>query len=219
MRTPAEIYEAYRVMPNLRLHQLRVASVAKMICGAFATPVEVKDIVVTCLFHDMGNIIKSDLDHFPESFLGPQPREYWDTVKREYIDTYGANTHDANLMIARELGLSEQIVHLMDDISFSKLDTTRDSGTFEQKISEYADLRVGPHGVLSLNDRIADIKIRYAATPGVETPDDGVRFDELVRAAQTIEQQIFEKSNIRPENIHDESIAPIVAELQVYPIV
>jgi hypothetical protein len=107
----------------------------------------------------------------------------------------------------------------MDDISFSKLDTTRDSGTFEQKISEYADLRVGPHGVLSLNDRIADIKIRYAATPGVETPDDGVRFDELVRAAQTIEQQIFEKSNIRPENIHDESIAPIVAELQDYPIV
>ena len=137
MRAVDEIYEAYRIMPNLRMHQLRVASVAKMICGSFAQPVDMKDIVVTCLFHDMGNIIKSDFDHFPDSFRGQQSREYWENVKREYIDTYGTSAHEANLTIAKELGLSERIRNLMDDISFSNLETTRDNGSFEQK-----DLRV-----------------------------------------------------------------------------
>ncbi len=219
MRTPAEIYETYRIMPNLQLHQLRVASVAKMVSGAFSVPIDIKNIVVTCLFHDMGNIIKSDFDHFPDSFRGPQSREYWEAVKREYIEKYGTNTHEANLAIARELGLSEDIWHLMDDISFSKLENTRDNGSFEQKISEYADLRVGPHGVLSLDDRIADIKRRYAGTIGVETPDDDVRFNELVAAAHTIELQIFEKTNIQPEDINDESIAPVIEELRDYLII
>ena len=219
MRTPIEIYVAYRIMPNLQLHQLRVASVATMICGAFAEPLDVVSIVEACLFHDMGNIIKSDFDHFPDSFRGPQTREYWEVVKRDYIEKYGTNTHEANLAIARELGLPDEARQLIDDISFSKLETTRDDSSFEQKICEYADLRIGPHGVLSLGDRIADIKERYAGKPGVETPDDEVRFNELVQAAHTIEQQIFERTNIQPADINDESIAPLMEELRDYPIV
>jgi hypothetical protein len=218
MKIPAEIYEAYRTMPNLQLHQLRVASVAKMVCGAFAEPIDVKSIVTACLFHDMGNIIKSNFDHFPDSFRGPQTREYWEVVKRDYIEKYGSNTHEANLSIARELGLPDEVRQLIDDISFSRLEITRDDGSFEQKISEYADLRVGPHGILSLDDRVMDIKARYAGTPGVETPEDEVRFNELVAAAHSVEQQIFEKTNVQPGDIDDASIASIIDELRDYPI-
>ena len=219
MRTPAEIYEAYRIMPNLQLHQLRVASVAKMICGAFAVPVNIKNIVVTCLFHDMGNIVKSDFDQFPDSFRGSQPREHWEAVKREHIEKYGSNAHEANLAIAWELGLSEDVLRLMDDISFSKLGATRDEGSFEQKISEYADLRVGPYGVLSLDDRIADIKSRYAGRPGSETPEDEARFNELMQAAHDIERQLFERTSLKPVEINDESVALLIKELRTYPII
>ena len=41
-------------MPGLQLHQLRVAAVGKLICEHLKKPVRTKDVVVACLFHDMG---------------------------------------------------------------------------------------------------------------------------------------------------------------------
>ncbi len=218
MRTVVEIYETYRIMPQLQLHQLRVAAVAQTVCNSLKISVNSQDVILACLFHDMANIIKSDFDHFPDSFRGPQPRSYWDGIKSEYIEKYGSNTHAAALIIAKELSLPDSVRKLIDEISFSRLEITRDSGSPAQKITEYADLRVGPHGVLSLADRIADIRVRYAGKPGSETPDDADRFNMLAQAAHGIEQQLFEFTGIKPEDINDESVAPIIEELRKYQV-
>ena len=82
MRTPREIYAEFKIMPNLQLHQLRVAAVGKLISEHFTVPVNVRDVVLACLFHDMGNILKFDLTQFPE-FREPQGILYWEEVKKE----------------------------------------------------------------------------------------------------------------------------------------
>ena len=75
-------------MPNLREHQLRVASVAAQICDNFFEPLNKKDIVTACLLHDMGNIIKFNLNYFPE-LIKPEGIEYWQKVQNEYKKKYG----------------------------------------------------------------------------------------------------------------------------------
>ena len=84
MRTIQQIYSDYKIMPNLQLHQLRVASVAKIIAENFKEKLDKESIVIACLFHDMGNIIKFNFSYFTE-FLKPEGLEYWQAVKNEYI--------------------------------------------------------------------------------------------------------------------------------------
>ena len=76
----SEIYEEYKIMPNLREHMLRVAGAASLICDNFTEPLNKEEIISACLLHDMGNIIKFKLDYFPE-FNKPEKAEYWQNVQ------------------------------------------------------------------------------------------------------------------------------------------
>ena len=216
MKTPREIYEAYQIMPALQLHQLRVAAVAQMICDHIEGPIDTRTVVLTTLFHDMGNIIKSKLDRFPE-FLEPQGREYWEGVKAEYVKKYGDNQHAAGEAIAKEIGLPEQVVAAIPMIAFSNLEHCRDTNVYEEKIVEYADQRVGPYGILSMRERIDEAHARYPAHNPYEGIEDN-RFEVLKKAAFEVEKQIFARCSIGPEDITDTSIVPIVDTLWDYSV-
>ena len=101
MKKITDIYKKYNLMQNLVEHQLRVTAVAEMICETLDVPVD-KDLVVrVCLLHDMGNIIKSDLNYFPE-FVKPEGLEYWQKVKDEFIEKHGNEEHFATEKICKE---------------------------------------------------------------------------------------------------------------------
>lgn len=216
MKTVQKIYEQYRIMPGLQLHQLRVAGVAKMMCDHFNEPIRADDVVLACLFHDMGNIVKSDLSLFPE-FLKPEGRAHWEFVKAEYIRAYGGEQHSVNAAIAHEIGLPERIVKWYDVSGFSKLAGIVKSDSLELKVYQYADLRVGPHGVLSLESRLAEGRARYAARRRPHYANDEA-FAHLSAQARTLEKQLFAKINIAPEDITEEAVAPLIEELRKYEV-
>jgi predicted HD phosphohydrolase len=231
MSTSREIYAHYRIMPALQLHQLRVAAVGKLICDNFSfgggpasggqKPINTHDVVLACLFHDMGNIIKSDLSQFP-NFLEPQGREYWENVKKQFIEKYGSDTHTATVAMAHEIGLPRTVVAYIDGFGFSRLGATRASTSYEQKIAEYSDLRVSPHRICSMEERLAEAHARYLRVYDEvaldNVPHARERIDELLREACLVEQQIFAQTEIAPEDITDGSIAPIIEELWEYRI-
>ncbi len=215
MKTVQEIYTQYRLPAGLHLHQLRVASVAKLLCGSFPAVLAVDDVLKACLFHDMGNIIKFDTDTPGYGPLwGSEPMEYWKKVKQEYIDMYGPSEHKATVEIVKELGLSESVSHYIESIGFQNLESTRDSDSYELKICEYADLRVGPFGVLSLRDRIEDMRMRYQGRHHADMPEDAQKFEELTQAAFAVEKQIFDKTSLKPSDINDASVALIMEALR-----
>src|SRR3989344_8037906 len=167
MKTARQLYTEYKIMPSLQLHQLRVAAVGKLVCDNFTPPaggaINTHDITLACLFHDMGNIIKSELSYFPE-FLEPQGLVYWQGVKDEYVKKYGADHHAANSAIARDIRLPENVCTLIDSLGFSKLEEVLKDPSLERKVCEYADLRVGPYGVLPLIERLLEGRRRYLET-------------------------------------------------------
>lgn len=194
-----EIYEARHIMPGLALHQLRVAAVGKMICENLDQPIDENSIVLACLFHDMANIIKSDLVSFPE-FLGDKGFDYWSAIKNEMIERYGDVEHHACIAIGREIGLPENVLTLINGVGFGNLETTRDGTSLEQKIVEYADLRVSPYGITSLIERAAEAKARYAKRRQALGRTEE-KYQRLLEAAIEIERQIFERCTISPTDI------------------
>jgi hypothetical protein len=209
-----EVYKKYKVMPQLQLHQLRVAAVAEQICDNLTVPVDSVSVIKACFLHDMANIIKFDLSVFPK-FLEPEGLEYWQSVKDEYIVKYRSqDEHDATIAIAQELGVSPKVQELVSIVGFKQASDNAAASDINRKICAYADMRVGPHGIITLEDRLIDGAKRYKG----KTFDTGARSDELADSLRQIENQIFDVSKIQPSDITDESTAPLVEQLKIYEI-
>jgi hypothetical protein len=203
MKKIAEIYSKYKIPPNLQEHQLRVAAVANQICDSLWVPVDTGGVVITCLLHDMGNIIKFDLRKFPQ-FIEESSIPYWEGIKEEYIEKYGNDEHTATLGIAKEIGISRGALSCLKKVGFSKAIDNAKSNIIEYKICSYSDMRVGPFGVLSLSERISEGQTRYKNTNRSHIFAD--KYNKIVESLIKVEDQIFENSNIRPNQITDESI-------------
>src|SRR6185436_9316657 len=132
MKTPREIYAQYKIMPNLQLHQLRVAAVGKLICDNFEEPINNSDVVLACLFHDMGNIVKFKLEVFPDA-LQPEGLEYWQKQKEDVIQKYGPEQHEVSEKIAKEIGLPDTVIHIIANSGVRRVPEMVESNSYEWK--------------------------------------------------------------------------------------
>ena len=213
-RTISEIYDEYEVGLGTREHMLRVAAVASMICDNFDESLPKDEIITACLLHDMGNIIKSDLNYFPE-FIQPQGLDYWQSVKDKYIEKYGDDEHEATIKIMRELNVSQEIIKLVNQVDFSFLCKNFSGNDFRIKIVNYADMRVDPHGVVSYEERQEEARKRYKNRPELYIIQNR---DELTACGKGIEKQIFAKCKIKPEDINNATVAPLITDLKNFVI-
>lgn len=205
-----DIYTEYKIMPNLQEHMFRVAAVASLICDNFNEPLSKEDIILACLFHDMGNIIKSQLDYFPE-FNKPEGIEYWQSIKKEYIKKYGEDEHKATIQIMKEFNLPDNIIYMVDQIDFLQICIQRDGDDINTKIVIYADGRVDPHGVVSYDERMEEGEKRYKNAKRTFSDEERRK---MIACGKDIEKQIFSKCKIRPEDVNNETIKPVISSLK-----
>lgn len=212
MKTISEIYKEYKIMPTLQEHMLRVAGVASLICDNFDEPLNKEEIISACLLHDMGNIIKFDLTYFPE-FVKPEGLEYWQKIKKEYIEKYGIDEHLASEKIVEEFEVSDRILELIQAISILGAMNSVSSNDFGKKIVEYCDDRVTPFGVVSMEQRLIDLGKRYTHHDGFNQKREV--FENTLRQ---IEKQIFAKCKIKPEDINDDTVKSLILKLKDFVI-
>lgn len=199
----------------LQLHMLRVAAVAQQICTHFQRPVDDKAVVAASLLHDMGNILKFDLERFPE-FLQPKGLAYWQQVKQDCAKKYGPDEHQATLQIARELGVSERVLELIDAVGFNKAEQNWASTDSGIKICAYADMRVSPFGVVSLEERLRDLEDRYSAKHTSQA--DAQRRAYFGSKLREIETQIFSHCSLFPHQITDSTVNDTIEALKRFEI-
>lgn len=206
-----DIYKEYKIIPNLQDHMLRVAAVASIICDNFNEPLPKEEIVAACLLHDMGNIIKFDMNSLLD-FFKSEGVAYWQKVKDEYIKKYGENEHRATLQIVRNLGF-EKLLPYVDVVDFKKVHNILDNSNFGQKICFYADSRVDPFGVVSIKQRLEEGKRRYSGRTDITFITEEER-EKGEKSIFELEKQIFSKCKMKPEEIDNEAIALIVEGLR-----
>src|SRR4030043_567269 len=199
----SEIYEKYKIMPQLQLHQLRVAGVALLICNNLEKSLDKGSIMSACLLHDMGNIIKFKLDLFPEN-LKPQGINYWKSVKKEYLNKYGEGDHMATHKICKELGVSSEVLRIIKSFGFSQVLRINESKKYNFKVDVYSDMRVAPNGITSLGKRLSEAKKRYAGK--IKAKYTYKEFDNYASIWKINEKQIFTHCKIKPEDITEEKV-------------
>ena len=212
--TISNIYKQYQIMPNLQIHQLRVAAVAKIIVQNLkkeTSKVNQNDVITACLLHDIANIIKFQLTVFPE-FARPEGIEYWQKIKNNFVSKYGSNEHQASIAIAQELGVSQKVLNYIDAVSFSKAKENVATDDFGQKICAYSDMRVSPFGVVQLGERFEDLGIRYQKKyAGSEYESDRIIFEDGLRE---IEKQLQQVTDIDLHQITESGVNDTIETLK-----
>ncbi len=207
-----QIFKKYRVPPNLQEHMLRAAAVGNLICDQWKGPkINPEDIVAVLLIHDFGNIVKMDLgSEVGLKLIGEEAKRvrYWKRVKQEVIQKYGKDDYLVSEKIAEELEVSERLKSILKNKVFNNNEFSVKSDDYDIKIAAYADQRIGPFGVLSLQERFRELRERYASreNENVNNP----KIELFIECAFEIEQQIFRNTTLTPKDINDNSIKPYV---------
>jgi hypothetical protein len=182
-------------MPQLREHQLRVGGIVRLITDNH-------DSIITALVHDMGNIVKFDLDN---PYTKINDIEKW-KIEQEYVRTnYGCDAHEATFAILKDAGLNKYNIHLKDEGRAYNNETLYvdffESMSKPALFTLYGDMRVSIEGVVSMQERIEDLERRYGA-PRAESK----WANKLVTYIESI-------TNIEVRSISEEMVEPLFDEL------
>lgn len=212
-----EIYETYDITPMLQMHQLRAGAVGMFITEHWKGNVKLnkKAVIETLLLHDMGNIIKFDLDNFPE-LLGKEVEriEFWKQTQKKFTEKYGTDEHYATEEIANEIHATSDVRSILTQLGSANIEKARNGDNYDVKLCFYADLRSGPFGILSINERFDDLIVRY------KNRNHAVSNLEKTQANRAytleIEHQIQEQVAHPLAAISDKTVSKYIAALKHY---
>lgn len=213
--TIIDIYHKYQIIPILQLHQLRVAAVGKTIASQF-DQVDSHIITQVCLLHDMGNILKIDFDSmFSQKTLDENQRKQGKLIKTTFEKKYGENEHDATLAIIKEIGIEPQVSQIVEAMCFTKIESDDFlRAPLEHQICEYADMRVDPYGVVSLEQRLADLENRYKDRYStLEHQQNRQKFAQLMRQ---VEANILNQINLSAQMLNNERLNDTIESLKLF---
>lgn len=191
-----DLYQKYQIMPQLATHMLRAAGVGKIITESWSDRILARKSVVACLVHDLGNLAKFKLEPKYQAEWGPKQEQLW--------AKWGHDAHETTYGILRELGMGKYVEYLLAEAKLyetaapSKLWPTTPKPAL---IVLYADLRVVPSGVVSVEERISDLETRY-----------GARRAEA-RWGRQLEEYIQTLTTVNVREITESAVTPLFDEL------
>lgn len=193
------LYDRLYIPDNLRTHMFRVASVVELIHDHWkGEPVDFRSTVAAALLHDLGNIVRFNLDSETSRRLMGDSVQYWKGKQKEAIARYGSEEHAATLKMMDESGIDGKVRSIVRE--YNAIGLSKEAGKLEAKVCEYADARVGAYGVVSVAERFSRLRERRR---------DSILeiMDQLEDAAISMEREVLSNTDLSPEGITDASIA------------
>ena len=191
----------------------RVAGVAALICDNLTGHIDKDNVLLACLLHDTGNIIRFNLRILPD-LLEPEGAAYWGKVQQEFKAKYGQDENQATYSIAREIGVNERVYELILSVGFRKSPENHETTDLAKKIMCYADQRVAPSGVTSLEKRLEEGRRRYLQSGRKEEVD----FESYASYLKKMEEQIFATCKIKPSEINESTVSTEIEKLRKFEI-
>lgn len=118
-------------------------------------------------------------------------------------------------MTTEELGVSSKTVSYISCMGFSN--TLPAGRSWEKMVCLYADMRVGPEGVLSLQERFSDLRVRYGWSRASESQKR--IWETREHQLRNIEEAVTREVGISAKEISQHAIRPLLDRLRGFPIV
>src|SRR3989344_3344664 len=198
--TTNQIYQEYLTPQNLQQHMLRVAALAKIILDHWTgQPVDQEAIIQTCLFHDIAKPINFDLKKQAQFGLSPQEIDKLDQLQQRLKKNYGTNEHQVVVKICQAINLKPKAVKLVDNLVWSFIPQLINQNDLESLIPIYADMRIGPKGILPLSQRLEELETRTGK--------------QHHNHAASLEKLIIQHTSINLNSITDQQINTHLSQL------
>ena len=158
-----QIYKTYNIPPNLQRHMLRVAGLAEILSENWTgETINKTAMVFACLFHDACKLLNFDLSR-PELFEEEAENiDYWRWVQTEIAHKRGTNEHKATLQVCKEIMLPTKAIQLIDNLEWCYINGILEYRNMESAITVYSDMRIGPFGIITLEERFNELRSRVA---------------------------------------------------------
>lgn len=211
-----QIFDHFQIPTGLQQHMYTVATIGKHICDHWiGEELKTHETTAALLLHDLGNLIKFDLSPGATIYDPSLNSEEWRYTQRKMVETYGPDAHQATVKMAQEITTNQTIINLIDSMDATDLAETLNK-TWEEKICEYADLRVTPFGITSLEARLDDIHQRYKAHQQKWADEELLKQNKII--GKKIEQQLQNNTDQDILTIPAEKLSTYLVELADYKI-
>ncbi|MBP9816181.1 hypothetical protein KBD09_03015 [Candidatus Woesebacteria bacterium] len=213
-----DIYDQYTIPPILQKHMYTVAALGTHIASSVkdsSLRIEKDVITEALLLHDMGNIVKFDLSR--PGLLKEDELDYWRNIQAQFVEKYGKGDHDATILVLRELGVSNMIIHFMELSKSIEAALSAIERDMNFAIMFYADFRVGPYGILPLDARIDDLLVRYKDRVEHFWSQEE-KAEQMRTTMKKVEAKLQKHCSISVKDIEDADVAFILTALSSYPI-
>jgi hypothetical protein len=186
---PSKIYAQYGIPLNLQEHMLRVGALASILLDHWIGPTVNKPAIIeTCLFHDITKPLTFDMDRQAQYVKSPEELESIRQVHDSLITHYGNDEHQAAIKIFKEIGCLPHSIELINNLEWIYLPHLLKVNKLDSLIPIYCDMRIGPKGILSMPDRLADLQARKQV--------EGLNI--ILESGKLLEQTISQNVNINP---------------------
>ncbi len=212
----SEIYTKYKIPIILQNHMYRVAAIGRIVVESLKSTVDldIDTVIKELLLHDMGNILKIPVKG--NSLFTEEEQIDLIKVQEEFAQKYGNEEHVATMTIAKELGVSEKVIYILEKTGSSKLHLTIESDDWYLKVCSYADFRVSPKEIVTITERFDEVIKRYAGSEHVLS--DVEKTENKKQLALILEKQIQEKSQISLNEITFDQVLAGVEDIREYEI-
>lgn len=191
-----QIYKYFQTPKNLQEHMLRVGGLAKIITSNWTgDAINSEAIIQTCLIHDIAKPLHFDLTKQAQFGMTEKEVEALDHLQKRLVTDYSPIEHQAVLKICKEIGYSEETIRLVGDLEWENIPKFLESNDLESLIPIYCDMRISPYGIMSLSERVDDLKSRYYGTSELEElKNDGLMLEKVLQ--QNVSVDLSEITNI-----------------------
>lgn len=195
---------------------LRVAAFAKLLIQNWNGPhIDEYKIISGLLLHDLGNIVK-----IAKGGLGMEEGDLlyrnWNRTKNRFIRKYGADDQLTTFNILTELGIPDDVRHLVINKLFILNERTASIPDFNLKISAYCDQRVAPYSIDTLKNRLDEAKERSKGKPFASLSHPRATY--MLKAAFEIEAQILQYTSLPDLNTINKIVEATKDELRSHEI-
>ncbi len=193
----SDVYEKYNTPGMLKTHMLRVGALAQIIVDNWlGREIDQKSTIKAALLHDIAKPITFDLSKQASFGMSKDQIEELAKFQKEILEKYGKDEHTALIGILKENNCDSNIVKIANNVEWSLIPDIIKGHELETLIVVYSDMRIGLNGIMSIKERLDDLRKR--------SPNENFEKHEL--NAKRLERIIGENTDIDLHSITEQQL-------------